>query len=144
MIPTRNIKRYSELILLPTYEERFQYLKLLDGKIGEDTFGYDRWLRQNFCRSAEYKALRRQIILRDNGCDLGLAGYEFGEHERIILHHMNPITKEDIINGSEFAWSPEYLISVSLDTHNAIHYGKEKTRKREFAVRSANDTCPWK
>lgn len=140
----KNIKRYSELIQLPTYEQRFQYLKLMDGKIGEDTFGYDRWLRQKFCKSPEYQALRRRIILRDNGCDLGIRGCEFGEHETVILHHMNPITKEDIVNGSEFAWDPEYLISVSLDTHNAIHYGRETTRKREFITRSKNDTCPWK
>lgn len=144
MTTRSTIRRYSELVHLTTYEERFEYLKLLNGKVGEDTFGYFRWLNQKFYRSPEYRKLRRDIILRDNGCDLGILGCEFGPHEKIIIHHMNPITKEDILAGNEFVWDPEYLISVTLDTHNAIHYGKEQTRKREFIQRAPNDTCPWK
>lgn len=139
-----SIRRYSELIQLPTYEERFHYLKLYDGKIGEDTFGYDRWLRQQFLKSKEYQALRRAAIIRDCGCDLAMRGHEFGEHERIILHHMNPISKMDIVERTPFAWDLEYLICMTLDTHNAVHYGTEPTRPREFATRSPFDTCLWK
>lgn len=137
----KNIKCCSELFLLPTFDERFEYLKL-DGVVGQDTFGFDRWLNQKFYSSPEYKRLRREIIIRDNGCDLGIAGHEiFG---RIIIHHINPITVDDIVDRSEFAWNPEYLISVSEVTHKAIHYSNMDLLPKPFTPRKPNDTCPWK
>ena len=137
----RIIKCYSELILLPTFEERFEYLKL-DGIVGKDTFGFDRWLNQKFYNSSEYKGLRREIIIRDNGCDLGIEGHEiFG---RIIIHHINPITVDDIVSRSEFALNPEYLICVSELTHKAIHYSSIDLLPKPFTPRRPNDTCPWK
>lgn len=138
-----SVRRYSELILLPTYEERFQYLFLGDGKIGNDTFGHLRWLNQAFYTDPEYRALRRDLIIRDFGGDMGLKDYPI-DARRIILHHMNPIDAEDIINHSPYAWDPEYLICVSQNTHNAIHYGTDRDRTRLPAARKPNDTCPWK
>ena len=114
------IKSYSELIRIPTFEERFEYLSL-DGKVGEDTFGYDRWLNQVFYSSKEWRDFRRDIIIRDNGCDLGVEGYEiFG---KIIVHHMNPITLDDIMHDRDWIFDPEFLITTVHNTHNAIHYG---------------------
>ncbi len=137
----RKIRRYSELILLPTFEERFQYLRL-DGRIGENTFGFDRYLNQIFYRSQEWRSIRDYVILRDNGCDLGLEGYNI--HERVIVHHMNPLAFEDIEKGTEFLLDPEYLISTVHNTHNAIHYGNEELLPRAPIVRIKNDTCPWR
>lgn len=137
-----NLKTYSELILLPTFEERFEYLKL-DGIVGEATFGFDRWLNQTFYKTKEWRTVRRQVILRDNGCDLGVDGYEI--QGSIYVHHINPITKEDIINRSDILLNPEFLISVSYDTHQAITYGcKDLLPMRTFIERQPNDTCPWK
>ena len=137
----RIIKCYSELFLLPTFEERFEYLKL-DGIVGQDTFGFDRWLNQKFYNSSEYKRLRREIIIRDNGCDLGIEDHEiFG---RIIIHHINPITVDDIVSRSEFAWNQEYLICVSMRTHNAIHYGDISQVSSTPIERKPFDTCPWR
>lgn len=136
-----NIRTYSELITLPTFEDRYLYLKL-DGKIGEETFGFDRYLNQIFYKSKEWLNLRDHIIVRDNGCDLGLDGYEI--HGRILIHHMNPITKEDIIQRSEFLLNPEYLISTVKTTHDAIHYGNENPLMEVPVVRTKNDTCPWR
>lgn len=135
------IRTYSELITLPTYEERFKYLQL-NGQVGKDTFGFDRYLNQNFYRSQEWKRLRDQIILRDNGCDLGVEGYEI--HGRIIIHHMNPITIKDIADATEYLLNPEYLISTVHNTHNAIHYGDINQLCLGPIERKANDTCPWK
>lgn len=136
-----NTKTYSELILLPTFEERFEYLKL-DGYIGEETFGYDRYLNQQFYRSAEWKSLRNKIITRDLGCDLGCEGYDiFG---RIYIHHMNPITKDDIIHSSDYLTNPEYLICTTKRTHDAIHFGDKDLLPEEPVSRRPNDTCPWK
>ena len=136
------IRTYNELMLLPTFEERFEYLKL-SGRVGEETFGFDRWLNQKFYRSAEWKHLRDQVIIRDNGCDLGVEGREI--YGKILIHHMNPITIEDISNNPEEILNPEYLISVSLDTHNAIHYGDESIfNKYSIEERCSNDTAPWK
>lgn len=136
-----SIRTYSELILLPTYEERFDYLKL-DGLVGKETFGFDRYLNQIFYRSPEWKSIRDHVIIRDNGCDLGIDGREiFG---RILIHHMNPISKEDIVNRSDFLLNPEYLICVSKLTHDAIHYGDEDLLVKDPIVRRPNDTCPWK
>lgn len=136
-----SIRTYSELILLPTFEERFKYLQL-NGRVGDDTFGFDRYINQNFYRSEEWKRIRDQIIIRDNGCDLAFEGYEI--YGRILIHHMNPITISDIKFSTEYLMNPEYLICVTHNTHNAIHYGDEKQIITGPIVRTKNDTCPWK
>ena len=136
-----SIRTYSELILLPTFEERFKYLQL-NGRVGDDTFGFDRYINQNFYRSVEWKRIRDQIIIRDNGCDLALEGYEI--YGRILIHHMNPITVKDVELSTEYLMNPEYLICVTHNTHNAIHYGDEKLLMKGPVVRTKNDTCPWK
>jgi len=142
MTNTRNkILTYSELITLPTFEERFRYLQL-NGIVGEDTFGFDRWINQNFYQSTEWRSLRNRIIVRDCGCDLGIEGREI--HKGIIIHHMNPITKPDILEKNMFVMNPEYLICVSHNTHQAIHYGDESLLLTIPRERSRNDTCPWK
>ena len=143
---TRIIRNYTELARLPTFEERFQYLKL-NGQVGRDTFGFDRVFNQRFYRSEEWKRIRNYIIVRDTGnqnacCDLGVPGYEIGE--RILIHHMNPITLDDITESSEFLLNPEYLIAVSHTTHNAIHYGGDAKIYSQPVNRHPNDTCPWK
>lgn len=135
------IKTYSELIQFPTFEERFQYLRL-DGVVGEETFGFDRYLNQIFYRSQKWKAIRDQVIIRDNGCDLGIEGREIPG--RILIHHMNPITIRDIERESAFLLDPEYLICTVHNTHNAIHYGDENLLIKAPVERSANDTCPWR
>lgn len=138
---TGRIRTYSELISIPTFEGRFKYLKM-NGKVGKDTFGFDRYLNQIFYRSKKWKSIRNQVIIRDNGCDLGMEGHDiFG---RILIHHMNPITIDDIKQESEYLLDPEYLICVAHNTHNAIHYGDEGLLIKEPIVRTQNDTCPWK
>lgn len=141
MIMMMNTKRYSELITIPTYEERFKYLQL-KGAVGNDTFGYDRYLNQILYNSPEWKRLRNQIIIRDNGCDLGCEGYEI--YGRILIHHMNPITVEDIVSRDPIVFDPENLICVSHNTHNAIHYGDENLLIMAPVERTKNDTCPWR
>lgn len=136
-----SIRTYSELILLPTFEERFKYLQL-NGRVGDGTFGFDRYINQNFYKSADWKRIRDQIIIRDNGCDLALEGYEI--YGRILIHHMNPITVKDVELSTEYLMNPEYLICVTHNTHNAIHYGDEKLLMKGPVVRTKNDTCPWK
>lgn len=136
-----SIRTYSELITLPTFEERFRYLQL-GGKVGEDTFGHDRYLNQMFYTSDEWRRIRRGVIVRDNGCDLGIQDREI--HGLIIIHHMNPITIEDIINRSEFLLNPEYLISTVKNTHDAIHFSDERILITDPIERRPNDTCPWK
>ena len=141
MIVMRTIRTYSELIRLPTFEERFRYLKL-DGLVGKDTFGFDRYLNQEFYRSKEWKEVRDFVIVRDNGCDLGMDGYEIVG--RIYIHHMNPITVNDIVHSSDFLLNPDYLICMSHNTHNAVHYGDEDLLVTAPVERRKNDTCPWK
>lgn len=136
-----NIRTYSELITLPTFKERYKYLRL-KGLVGEETFGYDRYLNQVFYKSREWLDIRDYVIVRDNGCDLGVLGHEI--HERILIHHMNPITIDDILRRSEFLLDPEYLISTIKRTHDAIHYGDEDLLMDEPIIRTRNDTCPWK
>ena len=137
-----SVKCYSELITLPTFEERFKYLKL-DGRIGEETFGFDRHLNQMiYQRSPKWKKARDIVIIRDNGCDLGIEGHEI--YGKIIVHHMNPITLEDILNDRDWIYDPEFLISTIHNTHNAIHYGDERLLVTAPTVRTKNDTCPWK
>lgn len=135
------MRTYSELIEIPTFEERFEYLKL-NGSVGEETFGFDRWLNQHFYRSAEWKSIRDYVIIRDEGRDLGIDGREiFG---KIYVHHMNPISQSDLLHSSDFLTNPEYLICVSHDTHNAIHYGDISLLITDPVVRTPNDTCPWR
>lgn len=142
MMKTTMIRTYSELKDISSFKERYKYLKL-SGRVGEDTFGFDRYLNQVFYRSPEYRKIRRDVILRDNGCDLGLEGYEI--HGKILVHHMNPITKADILERSEYALNPEYLICVCHDTHNAIHYGDESLLPIEdIVIRKPNDQAPWR
>ncbi len=135
------IRTYTELIRLKTFKDRFEYLKL-DGSVGEETFGFDRYLNQIFYNSKEWKKLRNEIIVRDKGCDLACDGYEI--QGNIIIHHMNPVTPEDIINRSDSLLNPEYLISTVLNTHNAIHYGNANLLPHAMTERSKNDTCPWR
>lgn len=138
----KNIKTYSELMALPTFEERYRYLRL-SGKVGADTFGHDRYINQFlYQRSQKWKEARRKVILRDNSCDLGIEDREV--QGRVIVHHMNPITIKDIEEESDFVFNPEYLICTSHDTHNAIHYGDESLLITVPVERSPNDTCPWK
>ena len=135
------IRTYSELITLPTFQERFDYLKL-DGKVGQDTFGFDRYLNQRFYSSGDWKRIRNKIILRDNGCDLGLDDYTI--LGGIFIHHMNPIMPKDIVDQTQFLLNPEYLIAVSRGTHQAIHYGAESLLYNIPIERTQNDTCPWR
>ena len=138
---TMSIRTYSELIRLPTFEERFRYLQL-SGSVGKETFGFDRYINQNFYRSAAWKRVRDQVIIRDNGCDLGIEDRII--YGKILIHHMNPISDKDILNLTDILLNPEYLICVTHDTHNAIHYGDENLLIKEPIVRFKNDTCPWK
>lgn len=136
-----NIRTYSELITLSTFEERYKYLQL-SSSIGEETFGFDRYLNQNFYRSKEWKRIRDFVIIRDNGCDLGIEDRTI--HGKIIIHHMNPIGTKDIQDVSDYLLNPEYLICTTHQTHNAIHYGDENLLVRNPIERTANDTCPWR
>ena len=136
------IKRYSELIRIPTFEERYEYLRL-SGTVGESTFGYDRIFNQQFYHaSKEWKHVRDYVIARDEGRDLAISGREI--FDRIYIHHMNPITMDDLSRGSEFLLDPEYLVCTSFETHNAIHYGDKTLLVSEPAKRFKNDTVPWK
>lgn len=141
MVSPMSIKTYSELIKLPTFEERYRYLRLR-GAVGEETFGFDRYLNQLFYKSPEWRSVRDQVILRDNGCDLGMDDREI--YGRVLIHHMNPISKEDILRRSDFLLNPEYLITTTKATHDAIHYGDESLLMLAPTERSRHDTCPWK
>lgn len=138
----KNIRTYSELIKLSTFEERYEYLKL-GGAVGEETFGFDRYLNQVFYNSEEWKSVRSFVITRDQGCDLGIPDREI-RGDKILVHHMNPITKEDIINRSDILLNPEYLITTVKNTHDAIHYGDENLLYQGPIERFKNDTCPWR
>ena len=135
-----NIRTYSELITMPSFEERYRYLKL-DGVVGEETLGFDRYLNQLFYSSKEWKTIRNFVITRDNGCDLGMEGHDI--YGKILVHHMNPISKDDILGRSEYLLDPEFLISTIKNTHDAIHYGDESLLITAPIQRSKNDTCPW-
>ena len=135
------IRSYSELRRITTFEERYKYLQL-GGIVGKDTFGFDRYLNQIFYRSQKWRSIRDQVIIRDNGCDLGVKGYDI--YGRILIHHMNPITLEDIERESDFLLNPEYLICTTHNTHNAIHYGDENLLITAPIERTKNDTCPWR
>ncbi len=135
------LRTYSELSRLQTFRERFEYLRL-DGIVGVETFGFDRYLNQVFYNSDEWKAVRKTVIIRDNGCDLGMDGYDI--HGKIIVHHMNPFSIDDVLHRKEELLDPEFLISTVLNTHNAIHYGDESLLPSAPIVRTKNDTCPWR
>lgn len=137
------IKTYSELIALPTFEERYRYLRL-GGRVGEETFGFDRYLNQEFYKSKPWLRVRDIVITRDNGCDLAMIDREIPNGVRILVHHMNPITIEDIVNRSDFVLNPEYLICTIDNTHRAIHYGDESLLITAPIERYRNDTCPWR
>ena len=143
MMTMKIIRTYSELVTLPTFEERFEYLRL-DGRIGEQTFGFDRYLNQLFYKDKEWLSIRDEVIVRDQGCDLGIEEYELSKGQRILIHHMNPLTKEDIIRRTKFLLDPEYLITTCHRTHTAIDYGDENLLPSKPIVRTKNDTCPWR
>lgn len=138
----KTMKSYSELCKLKTFDERFEYLKIGDKKVGEDTFGSHRYLNQKFYKSPIWEKTKSQIISRDLGRNMGLEGEEFGEMEKVIVHHINPITEDDIIEGRACVLDPENLISVGFATHNAIHYGKKETLNR-LIERKPGDTKIW-
>ena len=135
------IKSYKELILLPTFEERFNYLKL-NSSIGIDTFGFDRYLNQNLYTSSEWRKFRKEIILRDRGCDLGVDGYDIFNYA--VIHHINPITVDDVVNHSDCLFDPNNAITCTSQTHRLIHYGAQSPKHESVIERSPNDTCPWK
>lgn len=139
---TMNIKTYTELSQFTTFKDRFEYLKL-NGQVGKDTFGFDRVFNQRFYRSREWRNCRNYVIDRDRGCDLGIDGFEI-VGQNILIHHMNPISLEDLENHTDLLLNPEYLISVTHNTHNAIHYGDSTLLVTAPIVRSPNDTCPWR
>lgn len=136
-----SVRTYSELIAIPTYKERFEYLKL-DGAVGVDTFGYDRYLNQILYHSSEWRSFRNEMNLRDNGCDLAAEGYLI--HGNFLLHHLNPITVDDVVNRRPNVFDPENVVTTILKTHNAIHYGDSSLLILEPIVRTKNDTCPWR
>lgn len=134
------VRTYSELQLLETFEERYRYL-VVRGVLGVETFGFDRWINQRFYKSYEWDHARNYVITRDNGCDLGIPGYEI--YSGLIVHHMNPISLDDIKHGEESLIDPNFLITTSLQTHNAIHYGDETLLPRGPVVRERGDTTLW-
>ena len=134
-------RSYSELITIKDYLERFEYLKL-NGRVGEETFGYERYLNQTLYRSEEWKRFRRDIILRDNGCDLACEGFEI--YGKIMIHHINPITVDDVVRRSKKVFDPDNVICCSMNTHNAIHYGDSGLLLTGPIIRTPNDTCPWR
>lgn len=134
-------RAYTELIRIPTFEGRFDYLRL-DGNVGHTTFGFDRWINQEFYRSAEWKRIRQLVIIRDNGCDLGHPDRPI--NGAVLIHHINPMNPDDIIHGKEWILDPEYLISTTQDTHNAIHYGDKSRLRQPYVERRPGDTIPWR
>lgn len=134
------IRTYSEVVRRSTFEERYEYLKL-GGSVGAATAGFDRWINQEFYRSREWKSLRQDVILRDGGCDLGVPGHEI--QRKALVHHINPVTVRDIVDGLHWILNPEYLITVSHGTHNAIHYGDASLLPKEHVERSPGDTRVW-
>lgn len=140
-IANTDIKSYSAVILLPTLEERFEYLKL-KGRVGAETFGYDRYLNQILYHDPEWRRIRNEVIIRDNGCDLGVEGHEI--KGRILVHHINPITIDDVKLRRYCVFDLDNLICTSHDTHNAIHYGDANLLPKNPIERKPNDTCPWR
>ena len=138
-----NLRTYTELKKLKTFKERYNYLRL-EGRVGESTFGFDRYINQALYNSEEWKQTRRNVITRDCGCDLGIEEREIPNGVTIMVHHMNPISKEDILNNIEYVLNPEYLITTIKNTHDAIHYSDETLLYQEPITRTRGDTCLWK
>ena len=134
------IRTFSELVHIPTFEERFDYLQLR-GQVGSSTFGFDRWMNQQFYRSRDWKLIRQHVIARDFGCDLAMEGYEI--HDRIYIHHMNPMEADDLVHGNQDVLNPEFLISTTHRTHNAIHYGDRDLLPKQLTPRRPGDTKLW-
>jgi acetyltransferase-like isoleucine patch superfamily enzyme len=134
------IRTYSELLKFQTFEERFEYL-VLGGSVGHSTFGFDRYVNQNFYRSHEWKTARNYVIARDFGCDLGVEGFEI--HSGILVHHINPMGLDDLTHGEDWVIDPDFLITTTLDTHNAIHYGDARQLRKPYVERSSGDTKLW-
>lgn len=134
------IRTYHELCQIETFEERYDYLKL-EGSVGVQTFGFDRWVNQQFYRSYQWRSVRDRVIVRDNGCDLGIDGFEI--HSGLLVHHMNPMMLNDLLENEEWIVDPNFLITTSLRTHNAIHYGDENLLPRGPVVRKFGDTSLW-
>lgn len=134
------IRTYSDLRMLKTFEERFEYL-MLGGSVGHSTFGFDRYINQQFYASWEWKNIRQKVILRDNGCDLGVSGYEI--NGALLVHHVNPIESNDIVHGDAWILNPEFLITTTQNTHNAIHYGDRTALQKSFVERAPGDTKLW-
>jgi len=134
------IRTYSEMIRFDMFEDRFEYLKL-EGVVGRSTFGFDREVNQRFYRSREWKSIRDFVIVRDNGCDLGVPGYEI--HTNLLIHHVNPISIDDLVGGLHWILDPEYLVTTSHDTHNAIHYGDSSLLPKQWVPRQPGDTKLW-
>jgi hypothetical protein len=139
-IPMTKVRTYSELRRLKTLEERYHYLELR-GILGAKTFGFDRWVNQRFYKSQEWRSIRSFVVTRDNGCDLGVPGYEI--HSGLLVHHMNPISLDDLEQGEDWIIDPNFLITTSLQTHNAIHYGNESLLPRGPIERKVGDTTLW-
>jgi len=134
------IRTYTELVRLPSFEERFEYL-VLGGGVGDPTFGFDRYINQNFYHSHEWKSVRNYVISRDYGCNLGVPGFEI--HESIVVHHINPMTADDIVHGEDWIVDPEFLITTDHETHNDIHYGKKRRPRPQYVERQSGDTKLW-
>ena len=141
MAEIERIRSYSEIITIDNFLDRFNYLKL-GGSVGAETFGFDRYINQRFYTSREWMRVRDFVITRDFGCDLGVYGYEI--YDKVYVHHMNPIKVKDIKMNTDILLNPEYLITTSFNTHNAIHYGDINLLDIGYNERSKNDTCPWK
>lgn len=137
------MKSYSELIQIPNYYDRFEYLKI-GGKVGAETFGYDRWINQVLYTSKEWKDFRYYVIGRDEACDMAMPGFEISKFDRLIVHHINPLTKEDVINRDPKIFDLENTVCVRYITHQAIHYGDKNLLPQPLIIRTKNDTCPWK
>lgn len=137
------LRTYSEALSFPTFEERYNYLRL-SGMVGKDTFGFDRVFNQMFYSSSEWRAIRNFVITRDNGCDLAFPDRAIYKPQKILIHHINPISIEDIKENSDLLLNPEFLIVTSFDTHNAIHYGDSNLIRNRIVERKPNDTCPWR
>jgi hypothetical protein len=133
-------RTYSVMRTYETFEERYEYLRLA-GEVGAETFGFDRWINQQFYRSREWKQIRQFVIVRDNGCDLGVPGHDI--RREILVHHINPMSPEDLIRGADWVLDPEYLITTSKRTHNAIHYGDASLLPKPLVERRPGDTTPW-
>lgn len=139
-IRNNSLRTYSEMLQFETFEERYEYLSL-QGVVGQQTFGFDRWINQQFYTSKAWRTLRRDIIVRDESCDLGVPGYDI--HNRLIVHHLNPMVQDDIVYGREHAIDPEFLICTTHQTHNAIHYGDASLLPKPFSPRKPGDTKLW-